>query len=95
MIRAFRIHGRVQGVGFRAATAAAAEKAGIDAGFVRNEARGTVLAVARGEAAALERLVAFLGDGPPWAAVERLEELPLTGELAQAELPQPFSVVTG
>ncbi|MCE9584252.1 MAG: acylphosphatase [Planctomycetes bacterium] len=43
-----RFHGRVQGVGFRARAKNAAERFGV-AGWVRNEADGSVACVAEGE----------------------------------------------
>ncbi len=67
-----RIHGRVQGVFFRDSTRREARALGVR-GFARNCEDGSVEVLAEGEAAALERLLAFLRIGPPRARVERVE----------------------
>jgi len=74
------VHGRVQGVWFRAATEAEASAAGV-AGWVRNRADGTVEAVFEGAADAVALLVAFCSRGPRDARVERVERFdePLEG----------------
>ena len=61
--------GRVQGVFYRAATAAEAERLGVD-GTVRNLPDGRVEVVARGDDAALTALVRWLWRGPPAARVD-------------------------
>jgi len=66
------IHGRVQGVFFRAATQEAARRAGVH-GWVRNRADGSVEAVLEGDAAAVAELETFCEQGPADARVERLE----------------------
>lgn len=66
------VHGRVQGVFFRDATRRLAERHGV-AGSVRNTTDGTVEAVFEGSPDAVEKLVAFCGEGPHGAAVERVE----------------------
>jgi acylphosphatase len=53
--------GRVQGVGFRYTTAAAARTCRIN-GYVRNCADGTVELLAEGSADAVERLLRSLGE---------------------------------
>ncbi|HEX7089296.1 MAG TPA: acylphosphatase [Longimicrobiales bacterium] len=73
--RAFRIHGRVQGVGFRWWTQRHARELGLR-GVVRNLVDGTVEVVAAGPADALDRLAALIREGPPTARVTRVEELP-------------------
>jgi len=62
----------VQGVGFREATVRRAHELGA-LGWVRNAEDGTVLAHVEGPEAAVEALVAFLGEGPPAARVEGVE----------------------
>jgi DNA ligase D-like protein (predicted 3'-phosphoesterase) len=62
------VAGTVQGVGFREATRRRAAELGVK-GWVRNEADGTVAVHEEGSPAAIERLVSFLRDGPPGAAV--------------------------
>jgi acylphosphatase len=64
--------GRVQGVFFRESTRREAERVGV-AGWVRNDADGTVSAVFEGEAGAVDRLAAFVRAGPGHAEVDRVE----------------------
>ncbi len=66
------VSGRVQGVGFRAATIEAARAHGL-LGWVRNDDDGVVRVHAEGDAEQVERFVAWLHDGPPAAQVERVE----------------------
>ena len=66
------VHGRVQGVSFRAATATQARAAGL-AGWVRNRRDGSVEAVFEGDPEQVAALVAFCGRGPRLARVERVE----------------------
>lgn len=77
-----RVRGRVQGVCYRVATRATARSLGLT-GWVRNEDDGSVLLEAEGEPAAVERLVAWLGKGPPgaWVAGVDVDKLvPVDGE---------------
>lgn len=76
----FLISGRVQGVGFRAATQTRARELGLD-GWVRNLRDGRVEALIAGAPAALQAMRDWLGEGPAFAVVERVEESP-------AEAPQ-------
>lgn len=73
-VRAFRIKGRVQGVGFRWWTRRTAEDLDL-AGSVRNCSDGTVEVRAAGEPDALERLYEALERGPAPARVEAVEEM--------------------
>ena len=66
------VSGRVQGVGFREACRRAADKAGVT-GWVRNLADGRVEAWFEGERPALDRVMAWCGHGPSWAAVDGVE----------------------
>jgi DNA ligase D-like protein (predicted 3'-phosphoesterase) len=59
-------------VGFRDATVREARKGGV-LGWVRNADDGTVLVHAEGPRPAVERLLAFLREGPPAARVEAVE----------------------
>jgi len=70
--RRVRVSGRVQGVGFRAATQAKAEACGV-AGWVRNLPDGSVEAALEGEADAVAALVEFCRAGPRLARIERVE----------------------
>ena len=64
------VHGRVQGVGFRAFTQEEATRLGL-VGWVANQWDGSVLVVAEGPDAALQRLVDGLHRGSPAAHVDR------------------------
>ena len=66
------VHGLVQGVFFRDSVRRHALGAGV-AGWVRNNWDGTVEAVFEGEAAGVERMVAFCHEGPRGARVDRVE----------------------
>jgi acylphosphatase len=63
------VQGHVQGVFFREATRRRALAAGV-AGWVRNTADGSVEAVFEGEREAVDRLVAFMQEGPRGARVD-------------------------
>jgi acylphosphatase len=66
------VHGLVQGVFFRDTVRRQAQSRGV-AGWVRNNPDGTVEAVFEGEPEAVERLVAFVHEGPSGAIVERVD----------------------
>ena len=66
------MHGRVQGVFFRAATRQRAQQLGVT-GWVRNLRDGNVEGMARGSAAALADLKGWLERGPEMARVLKLE----------------------
>jgi acylphosphatase len=70
--RQYLIRGRVQGVGFRYFTEAAAAREGVQ-GWVRNLPDGGVEAAAEGEAEALERFERAIRHGPPGARVDRVD----------------------
>jgi acylphosphatase len=76
--RRFRVHGRVQGVGFRWWTRAQATRLGIS-GDVRNLPDGTVEVRARGRAAELARLASLLHEGAPGAHVAKVEQADASG----------------
>lgn len=67
-----RIHGVVQGVGYRAALAREAERLRLT-GWVRNRADGTVEAIVQGPHADVESLIAWARQGPRAARVERVD----------------------
>lgn len=73
------IHGRVQGVGFRAALFAQAQRLGVR-GWVRNRRDGSVQAVLAGTDDAVQRVLEWARHGPPAAVVERIEVQPAAGE---------------
>ena len=67
------VRGRVQGVGYRAWTAAGARRRGLR-GWVRNRPDGTVEAVFAGPDDGVAEMVAACGRGPPAARVDAIEE---------------------
>jgi acylphosphatase len=75
------IKGRVQGVFFRASTRDQARLRGLT-GWVRNLPDRRVEAVFEGRKTALEAMLAWCRQGPPYAYVDFVEEawLPYTGE---------------
>ena len=67
------VHGRVQGVAFRASTRFEAGRLGLN-GYVRNRPDGRSVEVwAEGMKPALAKLIEFLRTGPPGARVEDIE----------------------
>ena len=66
------VHGRVQGVAFRANTQHQARRLGLR-GWVRNCDNGTVEIVAEGESASVQHLVDWCQHGPPGARVTQVE----------------------
>lgn len=69
---AMRVHGKVQGVFFRASTQEKARELGLT-GFVQNQADGTVYLEAEGDAQALQALEAWAQVGPRHARVEKVK----------------------
>ncbi|GAB2511193.1 acylphosphatase [Lysobacter humi (ex Lee et al. 2017)] len=72
----FLVTGRVQGVGFRAATAFEARRLGLR-GTVRNLADGRVEVLADGESQAIEAFGDWLREGPDLARVDSVERAPM------------------
>jgi acylphosphatase len=77
------VRGGVQGVGYRVFVQGVAHALALD-GWVANRSDGSVEVVAEGPAAALERLVDRLREGPPAATVRTVEVHmePARGQLA-------------
>ena len=75
--RAVRLHvsGRVQGVGYRWNAQRRARDLGLR-GWIRNEADGSVVAVAVGPPDAVEAFRVWCEDGPRGARVERVRAEP-------------------
>lgn len=67
--RRVAVRGHVQGVFFRETTRRRAQADGLR-GWVRNQSDGTVEAVFEGEREPVERLVAFVREGPRGARVD-------------------------
>ena len=84
----FRVHGRVQGVGFRRFARQEALALGL-AGYVRNDPDGTVSGEAAGDLSRLEAFRAILEQGPGFGRISALDWS--TGPGGES-LPQPFEV---
>jgi acylphosphatase len=72
--RAFVVHGRVQGVGFRWSASERARELGLQ-GSIWNRNDGAVELHVRGRAEAVSALEAWLASGPRPARVERVESV--------------------
>lgn len=81
------VAGRVQGVFYRAATAAQAERLGVD-GWVKNLPNGQVEVVAAGGQENVAALTRWLWSGPPAARVDAVHVEEWT-----SSVPSGFSVV--
>lgn len=68
----FIVHGKVQGVWYRAWTRDTAKEMGVT-GWVRNRPDGLVEGVAQGEDSLLKKFLDKLHDGPPLARVTDVE----------------------
>ncbi len=81
------VHGLVQGVNFRYYAQLNAQALHLT-GWVRNRPEGTVEVVAEGTRPALERLLAFLNEGPSHARVDcvDVEWLPASGRFSQFQV---------
>jgi acylphosphatase len=66
------IRGKVQGVGYRASTAARARELGL-CGWVRNRNDGSVELCAEGERAELDALLDWCRKGPAFARVDAID----------------------
>lgn len=86
--RAYRISGRVQGVGFRWWARQEANRLGLR-GTVRNDPDGTVRLDAAGEPGDLDALEERLREGPRGASVSEVRSERPGG----AALPSPFEIV--
>lgn len=73
VIRHVIVHGRVQGVGFRAFVEYEALTRGLE-GWVRNRREGTVEAVFKGEEAVVADMIAACQRGPFGARVDALHQ---------------------
>ncbi len=82
--RRLRIHGRVQGVFFRAWSADLARALGLR-GWVRNRSDGSVEMLVAGDEESVERLISQCRTRPPAARVDRIEV-----EETEEEVPADF-----
>jgi acylphosphatase len=74
------IHGRVQGVGYRAWTAKNAQKLGLS-GWVRNRTDGTVEAVFAGDDTIVDEMLDACKKGPLAARVKQIDATKWTDEV--------------
>jgi acylphosphatase len=87
------IHGRVQGVGYRAWTEYMALDHGLE-GWVRNRRDGSVEAVFAGPAEAVADMIEACDRGPPGARVEAIDEQDAQPDLLRRRRPgERFSVL--
>ncbi|MFQ5689012.1 MAG: acylphosphatase [Gemmatimonadota bacterium] len=86
--RAFRLCGRVQGVGYRWWAVGVARQLDVH-GTVRNLPDGTVEVQAEGSPACLEEFRRRLRRGPPGARVEAIHEIAPAGEV-----PRDFRILS-
>jgi acylphosphatase len=84
--RLLRIHGRVQGVCYRAWAVETAHRLGVG-GWVRNRADGTVEMLVHGSDAAVRDMIESAREGPPVARIERID-------VAAAEAPASSGFAT-
>lgn len=83
-----RIHGRVQGVGFRAFVYREARLLSID-GWVRNRRDGSVEAVVWGEETTVDAFLLRVEEGPRYGRVDRVD---VTIETGGSERPDGFDI---
>jgi len=84
----FLVHGHVQGVGFRWWVWRQATRLGVQ-GFARNLRDGSVEVIAEGSDSVLAELERLLGQGPPAADVERVEQNQVPHEVP---IPKGFDI---
>ncbi|MFC7049956.1 acylphosphatase [Emcibacter nanhaiensis] len=82
------IHGRVQGVWYRAWTVENASELGLD-GWVRNRADGTVEALLVGSEMNVREMIKRCFRGPDRARVKEIEEFPAKGITASGFTQKP------
>ncbi|HEX7154463.1 MAG TPA: acylphosphatase [Thermoanaerobaculia bacterium] len=71
--RHIRIHGKVQGVGYRFFATRVARRMGLK-GWIQNNRDGTVEALVEGEKKAIDEWLEELKEGPRYAEVVRFEQ---------------------
>jgi acylphosphatase len=72
-MRLIRIHGKVQGVGFRFFATRVARRLGLK-GWIQNLRDGVVEAVVEGEAKAIDEWLEELREGPRYAEVTHIDQ---------------------
>jgi len=71
--RLIRIHGKVQGVGFRFFATRIARRLGLS-GWIQNNRDSTVEALVEGEAATIDEWLEELREGPRYAEVTKIDQ---------------------
>lgn len=86
-LRILRIHGKVQGVGYRFFATRVARRLGLK-GTIHNTRDGTVEAVVEGEKKAIDEWIEELKEGPRYAEVTKIEQetKEFTGRLADFDV---------
>ena len=86
-LRHLRIHGKVQGVGFRFFATRVARRLGLK-GWIENLRDGTVEAQVEGEAAAIDDWIKEIKEGPRFAEVTKIDQQrkEFTGKLADFDV---------
>jgi acylphosphatase len=90
---AFRVTGRVQGVGYRMFALGEARAAAVG-GWIRNARDGAVEGELEGRPEQVSALRSALGKGPPWGNVADLEWRILDEDagIPSESLPHPFEI---
>ena len=72
-MRLIRIHGKVQGVGYRFFATRVARRLGLK-GYIQNNRDGSVEAAVEGEKAAIDEWLEELKEGPRYAEVTKIDQ---------------------
>ncbi|HSP14419.1 MAG TPA: acylphosphatase [Thermoanaerobaculia bacterium] len=72
-LRLIRIHGKVQGVGYRFFATRVARRLGLK-GSIENQRDGTVEAIVEGERKAIDEWIEELKEGPRYAEVTSIDQ---------------------
>ena len=72
-LRVIRIHGKVQGVGYRFFATRVARRLGLK-GSINNTRDGTVEAIVEGEKKSIDEWIEELKEGPRYAEVTRIDQ---------------------
>lgn len=72
-LRAIKVHGKVQGVGYRFYATRVARRLGLK-GWIRNLRDGTVDAIVEGESDAIDEWIEEIREGPRYAEVTKIEQ---------------------
>ena len=72
-LRVLRIHGKVQGVGYRFFATRVARRLGLK-GTIQNQRDGSVEAIVEGEKQAIDEWIEELKEGPRYAEVVKIDQ---------------------